>query len=61
MGASCPFQTDELLISTTSPVFSAAECTAVREEAAAELERLRTAEGAVSGAWPSYRAHMCGC
>ena len=37
MGDACPFSSDELVYETRAPLFSAAECAAVREEATARI------------------------
>jgi hypothetical protein len=37
MGGACPFDSDELIYETRAPLFSAAECAAVRREASARM------------------------
>ena len=37
MGQSCPFDSDDLVYATTTPLFSADECKAVRDEAAEQI------------------------
>ena len=38
MGPACPFHSDDLIVTTTAPVFSASECKAVQEEALTYIE-----------------------
>ena len=39
MGSNCPFSSEELVFETLNPIFTPAECAAVREEAAASIQQ----------------------